>query len=71
MSDLAPRTGQRLSRRAKEQRAYRLVIAGGTAGAVALVGLVLAVIGVVGFAVPLVAALVAVIAGLMFRSTVS
>lgn len=71
MSDLAPRTGQRLSRRAKEQRAYRLVIAGGTATAVAVVGLILAVIGVVGFAVPLIAAVVAIVAGLAFRSTVS
>lgn len=71
MSDLAPRTGQPLSRRAKERRAYRLVLAGGAAGAVGAVGLVLAMIGVIGFTVPMLAVVVAIVAGLLFRRTVS
>ena len=71
MGDLAPRTGGSLSRRAREQRAYRLVLAGGAAGLVAVVGFVLAVVGVTGYAIPLIAAVVAVICALLFRRTVS
>ncbi len=71
MSDLAPRTGRPVSRRAKEQRAYRLVVAGGAAGAVAVVGLVLAVIGLIGFIVPVLAAVGVILAVLLFRRTVS
>ncbi len=71
MNDLAPRTGQPVSRRVKERRAYRLVLAGGAAGAVAVVGLVLAVIGVIGFTVPMLAVVVAIAAALLFRRTVS
>ena len=58
-------------RRVREQRAYRLVVVGGAAGAVAVVGLVLAVVGVVGIGLPLLAALVAIACLLVFRSTVS
>ncbi len=71
MGDLAPRTGGSPSRRAREQRAYRLVLAGGAAGVVTVVGFVLAVVGVTGFAVPVIAAIVAVVCALLFRRAVS
>jgi hypothetical protein len=48
-----------------------LVVAGGAAGAVAVVGLVLAIAGVVGIGIPFIAALVAVACALLFRRTVS
>ena len=71
MSDLTPSSGGPPSRRTREQRAYRLVMAGGVTGAVAVVGLVLAVIGVISFGVPLLAAVVSAICVLLFRRTVS
>jgi hypothetical protein len=69
--DLIPSSSGRLSRRAREQRAYRLVLAGGTAGVVAVVGFVLAVVGVVGYSVPIIALIVAAVCVLLFRRTVS
>jgi hypothetical protein len=71
MSDLAPSSGGPPSRRAREQRAYRLVVAGGAAGAVAAVGLVLAIVGVIGYGIPVLALIVAVVCLLLFRRTVS
>jgi fatty acid desaturase len=70
MSELEP-SRSRLPRRSREERAYRLVVASGVFGAVAVVGLVLAVLGVVGGWLPFVAAVIAAICGLMFRRTVS
>jgi hypothetical protein len=70
MSDLTPRPDYK-PRRTREQRAYRLVMAGGIAGTVAVVGAVLAVVGVIGFGIPLLAAVVAAVCGLLFRRTVS
>jgi hypothetical protein len=58
-------------KRAKEQRAYRLVVAGGVAGTVGVVGLVLAVFGVVGATVPVIALVLAVICGVLFRQMVA
>ncbi|MBA2630512.1 MAG: hypothetical protein H0U84_05765 [Thermoleophilaceae bacterium] len=71
MSDLSPRSGGPPSRRGREQRAYRLVIAGSTAAAVAVVGFVLAVVGVVGFGLPLIALVVAVVCGLIVQRTLA
>ena len=71
MSDLVPGSGGPPSRRTREQRAYRLVVAGGAAGGVAVVGFVLALIGVIGLGVPLLAAIVAVVCLVLFRRTVS
>ena len=71
MSDLAPRSGGPPSRRSREQRAFRLVVAGGVAGAVGVVGVVLAAVGVIGFGIPVLALIVAVICLLLFRRTVS
>lgn len=69
--DLTPRSGGGLSRRDREQRAYRLVLVGGGAGVVAVVGLVLAVVGVLGYTLAVVAAVVAALCALLFRRTVS
>jgi len=63
MGDLVPR-------RTREQRAYRLVVTGGTAGVVAVVGFVLAIAGVIGAGIPLVAAAVAIVCLLLFRRVV-
>ena len=70
MSDLEPRS-PRTPRRAREQRAYNLVVAGGTASLVVVVGVVLAIVGVVGAWLPILALLVAVACGVMFRRAVS
>ena len=68
MSDLEPR-GRRLPRSAREQRAYRLVLATGVLGAVAVVGFVLAIFGVIGAGIPFLAAALAVVCGLLLRRT--
>ena len=71
MSDLDPRPRARTPRRAREQRAYQLVLAGGTAAAVAVVGFVLALVGVLGGELAIIAAIVAVVCAVLFRRTVS
>ena len=71
MSELTPRPSGPMSRRGREQRAYRLVVAGGVAGTVGVVGLVLAVAGVVGFGLPVLALIVAAVCALLFRRTTS
>ena len=71
MGDLTPSPGRMPSRRTREQRAYRLVVAGGTAGAVAVVTFVLAVFGIMGFGIPLIAAAVAVVCLWLFRRMVA
>jgi hypothetical protein len=71
MSDLVPGSGGPLSRRQREDRAYKLVLAGGGAAAVAVVGVVLAIVGVVGFWLPVLAVIVAAVCGLLFKRTVS
>ena len=60
MADLQKR-GSYTPRRAREQRAYRLVVTGGVAGAVGVVTLVLSFIGVMGATIPVIALIVAVI----------
>jgi hypothetical protein len=69
MSDLE-RSRNRLPRSAREQRAYRLVVAGGTLGVVAAVGIVLAIAGVIGIGLPLLAAALAAVCLVLFRRTV-
>jgi hypothetical protein len=71
MSDLTPSPGRRVSRRTREQRAYRIVMIGGAAGAVAVVTFVLAIFGVIGLGIPILAVIVAVVCWLLFRRAVS
>jgi hypothetical protein len=59
-----------LTRREKEKRGYQLVLAGGGAGVVTVVGFVLAIAGVIGYGLPFVALVVAVICFVMFRRLV-
>jgi hypothetical protein len=70
MTDLTP-SPNRSPRRAREDRAYKLVLAGGAAGVVAVVTFVLAIVGVMGFGIPVLAAIVAVLCGWLFRRTVA
>jgi putative flippase GtrA len=60
MSNL-DRRGRYTPRRAREQRAYRLALVGGTAGVVGVVSLILAVVGVVTWTLPIIALIVAAI----------
>jgi hypothetical protein len=70
MGNLSPRPGRSpSSRRKAEQRAYGLVLVGGTAAAVAVIGTLLAIFGVIGGSVPLLAAIIAVVSFLLFRAT--
>jgi len=71
MTDLSPRPSRTPSRRSREDRAYKLVLAGGTAAVVAVVTFVLAIVGIMGFGIPLLAVLVAAVCGWLFRRTVS
>jgi CHASE2 domain-containing sensor protein len=57
-------------RRAREQRAYRLVVTGGVAGVVGVVSLVLAIAGVVGAWLPIIALIVAALCWFGFTRTV-
>jgi putative flippase GtrA len=70
MTDLSPRPN-RTPRRSREDRAYKLVIAGGAAAVIAVVTFVLAIVGIMGFGVPVLAAIVAVLCGWLFRRTVT
>jgi hypothetical protein len=67
MADLQKRPGY-TPRRVREQRAYRLVQVGGTASAVAVVGIVLAVAGVIGAGIPVIAIIIALVCLVMFRT---
>jgi hypothetical protein len=72
MSSLEPKRGSNLgSRRQREQRGFQLVVVGGGAGAVAVVGGLLAIFGVIGWGLPFVALIVAVICAFVFRRMVS
>jgi hypothetical protein len=68
---LSPSSGGPPSRRSRERRAYQLALVGGAAGVVAVVGFILAAVGVFGFGVPFIAAIIAVVCGLLFRRTVA
>jgi hypothetical protein len=71
MSDITPRPN-RTPRRTREDRAYKLVLAGGTAAVIAVVTFVLALVGILGgYGIPILAAIVAVLCGWLFRRTVA
>jgi hypothetical protein len=72
MSDISPRPNRTPSRRAREDRAYKLVLAGGTAAVVFVVTFVLALVGILGgYGIPILALIIAAVCGWMFRRTVS
>ncbi|MGI8506256.1 MAG: hypothetical protein ACR2MK_05535 [Solirubrobacteraceae bacterium] len=66
MSNLDRRGGY-TPRRVREQRAYRLAVVGGTAGAVGVVSLVFAIVGVIGLTLPVIALIVAAICFVLFQ----
>ena len=70
MSDLERRSGSRPSRRQREQRAYNLVVVGGVAGLVFVVGALMAILTSFPWSIAVVAAIVAVVCALLFRRTV-
>jgi hypothetical protein len=70
MADLQ-RRGSYTPRRAREQRAYWLALAGGGAALAGVAGLVLAIFGVVGAGLPILALIVAAVCWFLFRRTVS
>jgi hypothetical protein len=65
MSNL-DRRGNYTPRRVREQRAYRMLVVGGTAGAIGVVGIVLAIAGVIGATIPVIALIVAALAAFGF-----
>lgn len=70
MADLS-RRGDYTPRHVREQRAYRLAMAGGTTGVVAVVTGVLAIVGILSFGIPVISAIIAVVCFLLFKRTVS
>lgn len=58
MSNLDRRRGY-TPRRAREQRAYRMVVVGGAAGGIGVVTLLLSIVGVMGATIPIIAFIVA------------
>jgi len=71
MADLERRSPSRLSRRQRERRAYQLTLATAGLAVIAVVGFVLAIVGVVGGTIPFLAAILAVVCGLLLRRTLS
>ncbi|MDP9384105.1 MAG: hypothetical protein M3P50_02530 [Actinomycetota bacterium] len=61
----------RLTRREREQRAYLSGLVAGGGALATVVTLVLSIIGVVGFGIVLLCAIVTVVAGLLFRRSVT
>ncbi len=70
MADLE-RSRSRTPRKVREDRAFRLGVATTAFGLVAVVGTLLALVGVIGGGLPVLAAIIAVACGLLFRRTVS
>ncbi len=69
MADLERSSGGRMTRSQREKRAYQLTLATGALALVAVVGIVLAVLNVVGAGLPIIAAILAVVCGLLLRRT--
>ena len=59
-----------MTRRQREQRAYRLTLATGGLAVVTVVALVLAIAGVLGAGLPILAAILAVVCFVLLRRTV-
>ena len=69
MSDLERRTGSRPSRRKREQRAYRLVLATGAFATLFVAALVLSIVGIVGGGWAVLMAILAVVSAILLRQT--
>jgi hypothetical protein len=71
MSDLEPRRRSGLSRRTREDRAYKLVLATGGLAVLTVALVILAVLGIVGGGAAFVAALLTAGSGFMLRRTLN
>jgi hypothetical protein len=71
MSDLEPRRRGGLSRRAREGRAYNLVLATGALGVATIALVVLAALGLVGFGWAFITALLTAGSGFMLKKTLN
>jgi hypothetical protein len=69
MSNIEPRGGSRLSRKQKQDRAYKLVLATGTFGLIGVAGILLAIFTSFGAGWPILALIVAAICFMMLRRT--
>ena len=69
MADLERRSGSRMTRRQREQRAYQLTLATGGLAVVTVVGIMLAVFGVIGSGLPILTAILAVVCFVLLRRT--
>ena len=69
MADIQKR-GSYTPRRAREKRAYQLVVVGSAAGLVGVVGIVLAAVAGTSAGIPIIALIVAAICAVMFRRMV-
>lgn len=70
MADLQRRSGSRVSRSARERRAFQLVVAGGALGIFGAVGLLLAIFTSFGAGLPLLALVLAAVCAVLFSRTV-
>ena len=70
MSDIERRGGSRPTRKKREQRAYRLVVATGTFGLIGVVGILLAILTSFGAGWPIVSLIIAAICFMLLRRTV-
>jgi hypothetical protein len=71
MNELDPSRRSPLSRRTREDRAYRLVLATGALGTLAIAGFALAIFGVIGAGWPILATVLAVVSFLLLRRTLA
>lgn len=70
MSDIERRGGSRPTRKQREQRAFRLVLATGAFGLVGTVGILLAILTSVGWFLPIVSLIIAAICFTILRRSV-
>ena len=70
MSDLERRGGSRLTRKQREQRAYRLVLATGTFGLIGAAGVLLAILTAFSWGWPILSLIIAAICFMLLRRTV-
>jgi hypothetical protein len=67
MSDLERRGGSRMTRKQREQRAYRLVLATGTFGVLGAAGVLLAIVSSFGWGLPILSLIIAAICFAILR----
>ena len=70
MSDIERSRGSRLTRKQREERAYRLVLATGTFGLIGAVGILLAILDSFGAGWPILSLIIAAICFMLLRRTV-